>query len=271
MTTDRTIEQFGEQWGRFADTGGTFGSVSILQDFCGPLLDVGEIAGRHVVEIGSGNGRFVRMLLEAGAAHITAVEPSSGMEVLKSNTREAAGRIDYLQIRGDELPRIDADLAICIGVLHHIEDPLPTVRRVKEALPPGSRFLFWVYGREGNSLYIAFAETLRLFTRVAPDWLLSALAHGLNAALGVYVFLCRYLPLPLGRYMREVMSRFDRKKRYFLIFDQLNCGYAKYYTGAEVRELMERGGFTDVQTYHRHGMSWTVIGRRPDETQARAC
>ena len=83
--------------------------------------------------------------------------------------------------------------------------------------------------------------------------------------LGVYVWLCRFLPLPLRQYMREVMSGFDRRNRYFLIFDQLNCGYAKYYTGDEARELMESGGFQNVRTYHRHGMSWTVIGEKaPD-------
>ena len=24
-----------------------------------------------------------------------------------------------------------------------------------------------------------------------------------------------------------------------------------------------RAGFEDVESYHRHGMSWTVIGRKP--------
>jgi SAM-dependent methyltransferase len=267
----RTIEQFGQQWERFTGTGGAFGSVAVLEDVCGPLLALDAIAGRRVVEIGSGNGRIVNMLLDAGAAHVTAVEPSAGIEVLRANTRERAERIDYLKLRGDELPPLAADLAFCIGVLHHLENPLPTVRRVHAALPPGARFVFWVYGREGSSAYIAFAETLRRFTRVAPDGLLSLLSHALNAALGIYVALCRVLPLPLGRYMREVMARFDSRSRYFLIFDQLNCGYAKYYTGTEARELMERGGFADVTTYHRHGMSWTVIGRKPGGADERAC
>ena len=81
----RTIEEFGEQWSRFQDLGGRFGSSAFLQDLCGPLLPLGEIAGRRVLEIGSGNGRIVRMLLDAGAAHVTAVEPSAGIEVLKRN------------------------------------------------------------------------------------------------------------------------------------------------------------------------------------------
>jgi len=46
------------------------------------------------------------------------------------------------------------------------------------------------------------------------------------------------------------------------VFDQLNPSYAKYYTGAEVRDLFERNGFTNVELYHRHGHSWAVRGTK---------
>jgi SAM-dependent methyltransferase len=260
---ERTIEEFGEQWSRFEDLGGYFGSVEVLKDLCGPVLSLDEIEGRRVVEIGSGNGRIVNMLLDAGAAQVTAVEPSAGIETLKRNTRDRADRVRYLQAPGEQLPEVDAELAFSIGVLHHIEDPQPVVRRVFEVLPPGGRFLVWVYGREGNGAYMVLAETLRLITRVVPDFVLSWIAHLLNFFLGIYVFLCRHLPLPLGTYMREVMSRFDRRKRYFLIFDQLNVGYAKYYTERDAHDLLARAGFENVKLYHRHGMSWTAIGEKP--------
>lgn len=263
---DRTVEQFGEQWQRFGDTGGYFGSQAVFADICGPLLPLEEIRGRRVLEVGSGNGRIVNMLLDAGAAHVSAAEPSAGIEILRQNLRERADRVTCLRVLGEELPALDAELAFCIGVLHHIEDPLPTVRRVREVLRPGGRFLIWVYGREGNGSYILFAETLRRITRLLPDAALAGLAHALNFFLGIYVFLCRHLPLPLGRYMREVMSRFDRQKRFFLIFDQLNCGYAKYYTGEETRRLLEEAGFRKVRLHHRHGMSWTALGEKPAET-----
>ena len=134
-------------------------------------------------------------------------------------------------------------------------------------LGPGGRFLIWVYGREGNGSYILFTDFLRRLTRLMPDFMLAGLTHVLNALLGVYVFLCRYLPLPLAQYMREVMSKFERRKRFFLIFDQLNCGYAKYYTRQEAYDLLSQAGFRNVRLYHRHGMSWTAIGETP-ATQA---
>lgn len=262
--SDETIAEFGEQWSRFGDTTtGYFGSAQALADICGPLLDVDDLAGRRVLEVGSGNGRIVNMLIEAGVAHVTAVEPSEGIETLRENTRSHADRIDYVQVRGEDLPAVDAEVAFSIGVLHHIEDPVPIVRRVFEVLRPGGRFVLWVYGREGNGSYIAFAETLRFLTRRIPDAVLSGLAHVLNALLGMYVELCRFVPLPLRTYMREVMARYDARRRYFLIFDQLNCGYARYYDEHDARKLMESGGFQDVRLYHRHGMSWTVLGHKP--------
>ena len=75
---DRVIAEFGEQWGRFDATGhdgpsGYFGSAEYFADLLGPLLGPGDLAGRRVVEIGSGNGRIVNLLLDAGAGHVTAV------------------------------------------------------------------------------------------------------------------------------------------------------------------------------------------------------
>jgi SAM-dependent methyltransferase len=269
--SQQTIDEFGEQWSRFGAADGYFGSVEVLKDIFGPVLSLDDVRGHAVVEIGSGNGRIVNMLLDAGARHVTAVEPSAGVAQLARNTRERAKRVTILQTPGESLPAIDADLALSIGVLHHIEDPRPVVRRVYEVLPPGGRFLIWVYGRENNGAYVAFAETLRLVTRVVPDFVLAGIAHVLNLFLSVYVLLCRYLPLPLATYMREVMARFDRQKRYFLIFDQLNVGYAKYYTQEEVRALLAGAGFRNVEVYHRHGMSHTAVGTKPLEAQGKAC
>src|SRR5437867_3116692 len=71
----RTIRDFGGQWRRFraGHDAGFYGSVAHLADTFGPLLELNGLAGARVAEIGSGSGRFVNMLLDAGAAHVTAV------------------------------------------------------------------------------------------------------------------------------------------------------------------------------------------------------
>ena len=69
------------------------GQTEMLADLFGPLLQVGELDGLRVADIGSGTGRIVNMLLAAGVAHVHAVEPSAAMSVLQENTaaHSAAG------------------------------------------------------------------------------------------------------------------------------------------------------------------------------------
>ena len=72
-------------------------------------------------------------------------------------------------------------------------------------------------------------------------------------------------PLPLRRYMREVIARLDDSKRRLTVYDQLNPTHAKYYTQAEARGLLVAAGFRDVTAHHRHGYSWSVLGTRPED------
>jgi SAM-dependent methyltransferase len=262
--TSRTIDDFGDQWTRYTGNEGFYGSPELLADIFGPLLELDALKGKRVAEIGSGTGRIVNMLLAGGAAHVTALEPSQAMQVLRDNTRRDADRITYLECRGEELPADPAqDIIVSIGVLHHIPDPAPVVAAAYNALKPGGQLLVWLYGWEGNATYLSLVLPLRAVSTRLPHAVLSALCHALNAVLGLYIAVARRIPLPLHRYMTEVIGRFSRQKRYLVIYDQLNPAYAKYYREAEARQLLERAGFEDVVLYHRHGYSWTVLGRRP--------
>jgi SAM-dependent methyltransferase len=261
---ETSIRDFGEQWTRYRDNEGYYGSLDLFRDMFWPILAPEEVAGRRVAEIGSGTGRIVNMLLEAGAAHVLAVEPSDAFSVLCANVRPHGGRVTPCRLRGDELPpRGDLDLVFSVGVLHHIPDPAPVVRAAYAALRPGGRFAIWLYGREGNRLYLALAEPLRAVTRHLPHPLLAGLVWALDPPLLAYIAACRFLALPLRGYMREVMARLDGPKRRLTVYDQLNPAYAKYYTRREAETLLRGAGFTDVRVYHRHGYSWSLVGTRP--------
>lgn len=262
---DRTISDFGEQWGRYTSNDGYYASLELFTDICGPLLPLEKISGARVADIGSGTGRIVCMLLEAGTSRVIAVEPSDAFDVLKENTAEYADRIEYIKDKGEALPRDrNLDYVFSIGVLHHIPDPGVVVKAALEALRPGGRMLVWLYGQEGNEAYLRFAKPLRAITTHLPAPMLAGVSHLLNAVLGVYIVLCRFLPLPMHSYINNVLAKFSWRKRFLVIYDQLNPKVAKYYTKAEAAELLEKGGFHDVRLHHRHGYSWTVIGTRPD-------
>lgn len=133
--TSRTIDDFGEQWLAFRNNPGYYGSVDLLADIFGPSLPVSAIAGARVGEIGSGPGRIVNMLLDAGAAHAVAVEPSDAFAVLRENTAPRRDQVTCLHVPGEHLPStMNLDFVVSIGVLHHIPNPLPVVAAAYDAL-----------------------------------------------------------------------------------------------------------------------------------------
>lgn len=259
----QTVSDFGEQWTTYTDNSGYYGSLSYFEDICAPLLTVDDVRGRRIADIGSGTGRIVNMLLDAGAEHVTAIEPSDSFSVVVENTAARADRVKVIQADGTAIPQDQGfDLVVSIGVLHHIEDPGPVVRAAREALKPGGRIFIWLYGREGNEAYLAVAEPLRAITKRLPGPVLAALCYVIDLAALAYAALARVLPLPMRDYVRNVYAKLAADKRRLVIYDQLNPAYAKYYRQDEACALLEANGFKNVRVHHRHGYSWSVIGVR---------
>jgi SAM-dependent methyltransferase len=266
----RTIQDFGEQWSRYPRTGGYFESLDLLADILSPFVALHELKGKRIVEIGSGAGRIVSMLMRAGADHVVAVEPSpAAMNVLRQNTVEHAARITCLQVRGDAMPATgEADLVLAIGVLHHIPDPLPVARAARGALRPGGRFVAWLYGREGHASYVRMVTALRAVTRHSPDWLIRSAVVVLDVLLVSYMAVARRVPVPLGGYLVHVVQRLTPQARRLVIYDQLKPAYARYYCGTDAERLLLDAGFADIRLHHRHGYSWVVTGIRPNEADS---
>jgi len=258
----QTIQDFGKQWNRFTENEGYYASADLFRDFCGPLLSDEDIRGKRILDVGSGTGRIVNMLIELGASHVVAVEPSDAYEVLVSNTRKNQDKMTCLHVSGEKIPDIKVDLAVSFGVLHHIPDPVPVVRRVYQVLPKGGKFIVWLYGYEGNEAYLALFKPIHKITRDIPDFLLGALAGLLNVLMSVYIWLCKYFNLPMKKYILQIFQKMGWKNRRLIIFDQLNPAYAKYYREQEAMDLLASNGFKNISLFHRHGYSWTVMGEK---------
>lgn len=265
--SERTIRDFGEQWSNYAGNEGYYASLELLGDVLGPLLEVEAFGGARVADVGSGTGRIVRMLLEAGASHVLAVEPSAGVEKLRENLREAGDRVEILHATGDALPAgLELDYVTSIGVLQFIPDPLPTLRAARAALRVGGRIVIWVYGREGNGAYLAALGCLRALTTRLPHAALAALCGALEGVASLYTRLCKGSGgrLPLSDYLLHTFSRVSRRERVLTIYDQLNPRYVKYHRREEVAGMLRDAGFDDVKLHHRRGYSWTAIGTKTE-------
>jgi len=124
---------------------------------------MGEVAARHVLDVGSGDGRLARELTERGA-HVVALDRSEAM--LRAIAAADDGRPSPTRVLGDalELPFPDEsfDLTVAVTVLCFIDRATGAVRELARVTKPGGIVLLGELGRW--SLW-ALARRLRARTK----------------------------------------------------------------------------------------------------------
>src|SRR5206468_12552199 len=142
--------------------------------------------------------------------------------VIRRRFENDPGRVIPKQITGDQLPPTgDIDYAISVGVMHHIPDPKPVITAVFNALRPGGQFVVWLYGKEGNRLYLSLVMPIRWFSKSLPMSALKSLSRALDIPLAAYIFICtklRWPFLPLRDYMVSILGRLPPDKRRVVIY-----------------------------------------------------
>ena len=262
IAREQTIQDFGNQFVKHDSLGGHWGSDSMFRDYFGDIFDPTEITGKVVAEVGSGSGRILRMIVNYDPKHIFSVEPSKSIEVAKINLAEFKN-ITFLNTTGDKF-NLDndeggADYIFSLGVIHHIKNPKDVLLNIHRSLKPGGKFIIWVYGYENNEIYVFLYKMLSIITKKMDDGALDTFSSILNFILAPYIFLCKYIKLPLQAYLLKVFGKCSFKHRKYIIFDQLNPEYAKYYKKNELINELKDANFTIDKAYHRHKYSWTVV------------
>ncbi len=132
-----------------------------------PMLEqCGTVAGRRVLDIGCGEGRFARMLAERGA-EVSGIDPTAAfIEVAKAKHPEG----DYRVGVAEDLPYPDAsfDLLISYVALVDIPDFRTAISEMARVLRPGGRAVVsnlqsfatarldpWIEDAQGNRLYFS--------------------------------------------------------------------------------------------------------------------
>lgn len=261
---NQTVSDFGEQWTFFTENSGYYASDEFFRDLVRPLLNPEDFKDITCAEIGAGTGNIAAMALRAGVESFTAVEPSDAVISLRENLAPFGERAKVAHVLGENIPQDDFDIVLSIGVLHHIPQPDPVVSAAFDAIKPGGRMFIWLYGKEGNALYLYVVLPMREITRRLPIPVLNGLAYVLDGILQPLVFLAkRGWRVPLADYLRDIYGKLSAGDRRLVVVDQLKPAWALYYTEHEARALLERAGFVEVKLHHRHGYSWSVLGHKP--------
>jgi SAM-dependent methyltransferase len=246
-----TEKQFGYEWGAYSvilpehrDQFWTWVQPLQSEDF----------KGKRFLDAGCGMGRNSFWAMEAGAASGFAFD-------FDRRTVAAAERnlhsfpsceVDYHSIYDLSLSD-EFDIVFCIGVLHHLADPRRAVINLVKAAKPGGRVAVWVYGKEGNRLYLTFLRPLRILTQRLPLRVTRLLAWGITAVLRLG------LPIAPETSYRKLLRRLSFRHLEAIVFDQLFPTIANYWTRDESLALFAGLPISLQSITHTHGHSWTLV------------
>lgn len=226
-----------------------------------------DLAGKLVLDVGCGMGRFADVATRWGA-HVVGIDLSLAAEVA---ARNLAGR-DATVFQADvfRLPFAPEsfDLIYSIGVLHHTPDCERAFKMLPRLLKPGGRIAIWLYS--GYNHWYRMSDVYRKVTRRMPRRLLYRLCYGVVPLYGMHqVF--RRIPL-VGRlasgvlaYVIPVPLHRNRQLRILDTFDWYSPWYQSKHTYEEVFRWFESCGLGDLRVIEK---PIAVQGRRPILKQA---
>ena len=252
-----SYRDFGDQFLTDKDIGGYWGSIELLKEIVFPF-DLNLIKDKKIMDVGIGSGRISNNLLKYEPSKLVAVEPSEAINVAKDNIK--SDKVEYLNIKGQDINfENEFDYAFALCVLHHIPEYRDVLERIKKSLKPNGKFVAWVYSKEGMELYIFMLKNLRRITSIMPDFMLRLLSQFLALITYPYGFLCKFFPLPLKKYFVTMFNKFSFKHKSYVIFDQFNPSFYKYFSKAELTEVLEDKGFKVESLANTVGHQYTVV------------
>ena len=272
----QNIKNFGDEWNYFTSTIDEQLAKEELDSYFYTFVKYKDLDDKVVLDAGCGGGRFSYIISkETNAKEIFSVDLSNAVFTAFENTKHL-DNVSIIQADIRKMPfkkKKLFDFIFSVGVVHHMPDPFVGFDCLVQQLKENSKILVWVYGKEGNFLYITFADPLRtILTSRLPfkctlyfSCVLSLIVWGI-----IWLF---YTPLNLilGKKVSNKLLPFNEyfnffKKRGFrdfwrTVFDKMIPTIAHYISKEEFTNWLKSGNLK-YQLYFRNGHSWLGIGEQ---------
>ena len=143
------IDSFGHEWATF-DYGETDTSEALdaqFRAYCTPL-DLNQFDPKKSIagDFGAGSGRWASRLIPHFSL-VYALEPSDGASAVLKKKFSGEAKIAILQetVGANSIPLESLDLAMSLGVLHHIPDTGLAIKEISRRIKPRGVFLCYLY------------------------------------------------------------------------------------------------------------------------------
>jgi SAM-dependent methyltransferase len=221
-----------------------------------------DLAGKLVLDVGCGMGRFAEVASRWGA-RVVGIDLSLAAEVAARNL--APGNATIFQADIFQLPFAPEsfDAIYSIGVLHHTPNCEQAFKLLPPLLKPGGQIAIWLYSAYNR--WYRMSDLYRKVTRRLPPPVLHKLCYGVVPLYGLHQVL-RKIPL-MGRpasgalaYMIPMAFHPDRNWRVLDTFDWYSPWYQSKHTYEEVFRWFESCGLRELRVIDQ---PIAVHGRKP--------
>jgi SAM-dependent methyltransferase len=247
-----------EQWTLFQDD-----ERFLFEEWIAPVK-LEDFRGKTVLECGCGGGQHTSFMAPL-AASVTAVDLNTADVARQrnrgfSNVRFAEADIARMDL-GEQF-----DVVICIGVIHHTDNPDQTFEAMYKHCKPGGKVIIWTYSAEGNAMVRFGVEPIRrLVLRRLSRRTLVGLSRFITALLylpvySVYLFpLMRFLPY------YEYFGNFRRlsfHRNVLNVFDKLNAPQTRFTTLRKCHQWFDSHRFEaeSISIRRYAGVSYSLFG-----------
>jgi SAM-dependent methyltransferase len=192
----QVIDSFGHEWSAFdyaeSETDDALDTQFLA--YCTPI-DLTQFNSKSSVaaDFGAGSGRWASRLLPHFSL-VYALEPSDGANKVLKNKFSKESRMTILQetVGANSIPARSLDLAMSLGVLHHIPDTGLAIKDVASRIKSGGVFLCYLYYKlENKPLYYRGL----FWTSNSLRWVISRLPYALRKLIARVIATLIYLPL----------------------------------------------------------------------------
>lgn len=206
---DNYTQNFGFQWNKFSGTQVDKSSnldISAVRFFAETNWDKEDLAGKNILEVGSGAGRFTQIILDHTRGNLYSVDYSNAVEA-NFNNNGPNDRLHLFQASIYHMPfaKGQFDKVICIGVLQHTPEVERSVQVLIDMLKPGGELVVDFYPVTGWWTKLQAKYILRRWTKNMPheklykkidrniDWMIKA--SRFFSKLGVGRLFNRFIPI----------------------------------------------------------------------------
>ena len=221
-----------------------------------------DLAGKLVLDVGCGMGRFAEVATRWGA-YVVGIDLSLAEEAASENLRDRDAA--FFQADVFHLPFAPGsfDYIYSIGVLHHTPNCEQAFKMLPSLLKPGGRIAIWLYS--GYHKWYRMSDVYRKVTRRMSPKTLHRLAHIAVPMYGVHQVL-RAIPgvgKPISgamKYLLPMSFNPDPRWRVLDTLDWYSPWYQSKHTYEEVFRWFEDCGLQDLRVILQ---PISVQGRRP--------